>query len=689
MRTPWNILVVIGFTAAACDIQTDTKDSPVDADGDGVNADDDCDDDDASISPNAQEVCDGVDNNCDGEIDNDATDASAFYADSDQDGFGDPGAEVAACEQPSGTVTDATDCDDSSDAIYPGAVEYCDGVDEDCDGNIDNSAVDQLFWYADLDNDGYGDPKVTQLACEAPASYVDNDLDCDDSDASLSPDTVWYPDLDGDGYGEDAPVTSCEEPADHIRDDNTDCNDGSADTFPGAEEVCGDQLVNDCDGTADDALAECLWSGDRATSVAGLELQTSAAYFNAPLGEVGDLNGDGFDDVMVGAMWGASFYGSAHIIYGNTSVASGVSSMDTVPIISGSASLDQMGTDAVGVGDLDSDGYDDVIIGANGHSTAGGMFLYYGPVTSNLTGLDAEASVVGELEYDFVGDQLANVGDLDGDGIDDVLAGAYGYDSYGKAYLLSGALSGTGTAITDAAVATFTGDSSAGYTGAAVGGGDDLNADGVPDLVIGAPSGARAFVFYGPLSGDLSTTSADVTVTGSSYTGKAVMTMPDMDGDGYDDFVVSEPLYGGSQGAVAIFTGNTSSSVSTTSADVRIEGSTAMYFGGYIDTVDDIDGDGIDEILVSSGYDVCARGSISYNNGDMSSYLYHSTGALSGWASATVPSSDADVRFVGTTSYHGSVAVSAGDLDGDGAGDVMTGSRYQYDSTFVFFSESY
>lgn len=108
----------------------------IDEDGDGfVPADGDCDDGDPTINPGAEEVCDGRDNDCNGEIDEGA--AQTFYADADGDGFGDARVAVEACVPPDNYVAGGTDCDDDNAAIYPGATEECDGADNDCDGQID------------------------------------------------------------------------------------------------------------------------------------------------------------------------------------------------------------------------------------------------------------------------------------------------------------------------------------------------------------------------------------------------------------------------------------------------------------------------------------------------------------------------------------------------------------------------
>lgn len=119
----------------------------------------DCNDSDAAIFPSADEICDGVDNNCDGVTDYDAIDAQTWYLDSDGDGYGDPNNAVVTCTPAFGYIEKGKDCDDSNDQVHPGAKEACDGSDANCDGLIDN----------DADGDGYAD-----MACGG--------LDCDDTD---------------------------------------------------------------------------------------------------------------------------------------------------------------------------------------------------------------------------------------------------------------------------------------------------------------------------------------------------------------------------------------------------------------------------------------------------------------------------------------------------------------------------
>ncbi|MFT5584634.1 MAG: hypothetical protein ACI9VR_002219 [Cognaticolwellia sp.] len=250
-----------------------------DGDGDGFAACEDCDDSLASANPDGTETCDDVDNDCNGLVDDSASDAGTYYQDADADGYGDARIFEAACDQPLGFVADNTDCDDLNASSYPGNTETCDGVDNDCDGDVDTTAIDQTTYYADADADGYGDLSTTQDACERPSTYVENSSDCDDANAKTNPGsyevcdgldndcdgivddssainvTAWYPDADSDGYGEEGgtSVDACDQPTGYVA-DASDCDDSESTVSPAASEVC-DSVDNDCDGLTDDDSA--------------------------------------------------------------------------------------------------------------------------------------------------------------------------------------------------------------------------------------------------------------------------------------------------------------------------------------------------------------------------------------------------------------------------------------------------
>jgi hypothetical protein len=175
----------------------------------------DCDDANLNIKPGAMEVCDKVDNDCDGEIDeDDAFGASTWYMDSDGDTFGDHDVHITACWQPGGYVADDTDCDDNHDNMNTNTAEVCDGLDNDCDGFIDeDDAFGASTWYMDSDGDTFGTPLKSTKACWQPAGYVANNTDCDDTNPNINPNTSWYEDKNGDLMGDhDVNITACEKP---------------------------------------------------------------------------------------------------------------------------------------------------------------------------------------------------------------------------------------------------------------------------------------------------------------------------------------------------------------------------------------------------------------------------------------------------------------------------------------------
>ena len=159
---------------------------PNDADGDGFSASEDCDDGNSDIHPGAAELCNGVDDDCDEVVDEDAVDAAVWFADADADGYG-ASEGVHSCTAPPGTVQVPGDCDDTDGAVHPGASELCNQVDDDCDDAIDEDAVDASTWYGDADHDGYGDAAVSSEACTAPEWTVANATDCDDAQPTVYP----------------------------------------------------------------------------------------------------------------------------------------------------------------------------------------------------------------------------------------------------------------------------------------------------------------------------------------------------------------------------------------------------------------------------------------------------------------------------------------------------------------------
>ena len=276
----------------------------------------DCLDTDSAVFPGADEYCNDADDDCDDAVDESgAVDETTFYVDFDGDGYGDADFSQDACDAPTGWVSDSTDCDDSRSDVNPGELERCDDIDNDCDGDEDESgSIGESTWYTDNDGDSYGDPTLSTTACDQPGDAVDNDEDCDDSNASVSPDATevcdsadndcdgttdendatdaltWYADGDTDTYG-DATKTliACDQPNGYVSDDQ-DCDDGDATIYPGAHETWYDGVDSDCDDWSDyDADTD----GFDSDQYSGTDCDDTNSAINTDATEVCD---DGVDD---------------------------------------------------------------------------------------------------------------------------------------------------------------------------------------------------------------------------------------------------------------------------------------------------------------------------------------------------------------------------------------------------------
>ena len=271
----------------------------------------DCNDGDFDVNPGVDELCDGQDTDCDGDVDeDDASDASTWYSDSDGDGYGDPDTTTVTCVLPDGYVDDATDCDPADSAQHPGADEYCNSEDDDCDDDIDeDDAVDALTWYDDTDNDGYGDPATTTEACYEPSGYTSDATDCDPSQSSVYPgatETVadgtdqdcdgvdtCYADGDGDGYGDpnvtqDDDDLDCSNESSGESDNDDDCDDGDGDVNPDATEVC-DGVDNDCDSSTSEDGTAAFADANGVTDFTSAVTGTSSSPVSLTLADDGDL----------------------------------------------------------------------------------------------------------------------------------------------------------------------------------------------------------------------------------------------------------------------------------------------------------------------------------------------------------------------------------------------------------------
>jgi hypothetical protein len=306
----------------------------------------DCNDTRADVHPGATEICDSVDNDCDGQIDEDGL--TTFYRDSDGDGHGNAAASMTTCMKPSGYVVNSDDCNDARADIYPGHAEICDSVDNNCNNSIDEGV--QLTYYRDADSDNHGTPGTTTLACTQPSGYVTSNDDCNDARADIYPGhaeicdgvdnncnssidegvtTTFYRDADGDGYGNPAQtIQACSAPVTYVA-NNTDCDDAVNSTHPGATEVCFNAADDNCNGAQDEATEcsiDCNWSGAHWLShgwdgnnaffvgawvtCSGGKLNYMDYVLNNPPGTGVNPSATGTSDPIVGCNWAGSRWGS-------------------------------------------------------------------------------------------------------------------------------------------------------------------------------------------------------------------------------------------------------------------------------------------------------------------------------------------------------------------------------------------
>lgn len=695
---------------------------------------DDCDDTDAALNPSAQEICNNLDDDCDGQADDNPIDGSTWYLDQDTDNYGNPSVPYTTCYQPFGYVADNTDCNDRRASINPGEAEVCDAydVDENCNGLVDDNdpTIDinsQLFIYADLDGDGYGTGNPS-LSCDVSLGYSSQDGDCNDSVATISPSgaevcdalnvdedcdglsddadasvnrntrSAWYIDSDADQYGNISYLSyACDQPSGYVS-DATDCNDHESQMNPGMTEICYDGLDNNCDGQAACGLASSVDASSAYATIQGYAAEDRAGYAVA---SVDDQNGDGYGDIALGAIQSdvnGSNSGGVYVMSGPMGNTTPYSVSSAIYTIGGQISGDRLGEQVTSL-DFDGDGDRDIatstIFEDAGGTSAGATYIVSTPLTSNITLSTStwRAKLYGESTTDYAGEAIANAGDVDGDGSEDLLIGAYGNDHTaslsGASYLvLGGSTSGTiDLQANNSSVITFRGVAGNEQSGQTVAGLNDIDGDGLADIGIGATATATngtnsgtLYVILNPttFSGANSLSGADFQIRGSnaSTLGSSAAGMEDIDGDGYDDIAVGAAKgdsNGTDSGSVFIIAGGdilASISAGSTYQTASTLKTTELYGDGR--------GDEFGTELVAMDYDndssmdLVVTAPLDATNGSSAGAAYLFSAPLAGSYSAT----DANTRVLGLNGneYLGNSIANAGDVDGDSFEDILIGA---------------
>ncbi len=446
-------------------------------------------------------------------------------------------------------------------------------------------------------------------------------------------------------------------------------------------------------GNSDEGVAFVYFGGAGAFNLiadAQLEANQDLAFLGRSVAGAGDVNGDGFADVIVGANGydnGESNEGAAFVYFGSAGVfnTSADAQLESNQIDAG------IGQSVAGAGDVNGDGFADVIVGAalydDGGSNDGAAFVYLGGAGAFDTGVDAQ--LASNQADAFLGWSVAAAGDVNGDGFADVIVGSPGYDNgeanEGAAFIYFGAA----VAFNVIADARLEPDQIGAELGRSVAGAGDVNGDGFADVIVGAQfydSGqsdeGAAFVYFGGagafnLSADAQLESNQI----DAGLGLSVAGAGDVNGDGFDDVIIGASRYDNflvDEGAAFIYFGG--AATFNLNADALVESNQpGTQMGISVAGAGDVNGDGFSDVIV--GAPVFDNGLVA---GGAAFIYFGGAGSFDTGVDAQLDTNQANARF-------GISVAGAGDVNGDGFADVIVGA-YFYDNVennegaaFVYF----
>ena len=431
-------------------------------------------------------------------------------------------------------------------------------------------------------------------------------------------------------------------------------------------------------------------------------------YSGNSISVAGDVNGDGYDDILIGAYRnddGGERAGQTYLIFGKSTGWS----MDT-DLSNADASFlgenvdDWSGGKVAGAGDVNNDGYDDILIGATGNDDggerAGQTYLIFGKSSGwsmDMALSNADASFIAEEEYYQSGASFTSAGDVNGDGYDDILIGvvddwAGGQDA-GQTYLIFGKSSGWSmdTPLSKSN-ASFIGEDPHDWSGRGLSGGGDVNDDGYDDILIGARGdddngiqSGQTYLIFGKDEGwsmDTDLSEADASFIGENaggYSGNSISSEGDVNGDGYADILIGalydeESAYNAGQTYLILGKAKGwSMRTDLSNANASFLGEAREdHSGCSVSIAGDINGDGYDDILIgASGSD---------DGGTSAGQTYLIFGKPEGWSKDT-DLAKSDASFIGedVEDVSGITTSLGGDVNNDGYADILIGALYDDD----------
>jgi len=399
-------------------------------------------------------------------------------------------------------------------------------------------------------------------------------------------------------------------------------------------------------------------SGISPIPVFSVESGNTNAQMGISVASAGDANGDGFSDILIGAFQytnDTAVEGRASVYYGSATGPTG-----TPWNVESNDLGSNFGYSVSGAGDLNGDGFGDVIIGADNYQTGGRAYIYPGSQTG-LSTTPLWTSDVGNTNSGTAR-AVAGAGDINGDGYADAIVAVPG-NGFGILY------EGSGSGYAQAPDWYYEGDTGANF-GLSVAGVGDVNGDGLADIMVGAPAIDTVYLFmgYGSFFG-YALSSPELSITKSGGFGSSIGPAGDVNGDGYADVIVGAPSYvngGNAVGAAFVFLG-TATGLSTTATWTTFGIAASDAYGCSVAGAGDVNGDGYTDLIVG------ASGATSTLTAEGRAFVYH--GSPNGLSTSPARALSGDQA----SAHFGVSVAAAGDVNGDGYSDVIVGAD-QFDN---------